>query len=101
MTNQQLIDIITKLEKENTDLDSRVEGFKSGGIELISEEQLNEAAQEGIYYAQNWKKLKRGCKEMMEMISESADMNIKDFIKNLGLELDEDYGVDLTKMRLA
>jgi len=38
---------------------------------------------------------------MMEMISESADMNIKDFIKNLGLELDEDYGVDLTKMRLA
>ena len=38
---------------------------------------------------------------MMEMISESADMNLKDFIKNLGLELDEDYGVDLTKMRLA
>ena len=32
---------------------------------------------------------------MMDAISESADMNLKDFIKGLGLETDEDYNVDL------
>ena len=39
--------------------------------------------------------MKRGCKEMLETITEAADMNMKDFIKNLGLETDEDYGVSL------
>ena len=37
---------------------------------------------------------------MMDAISESADMNMKDFIKNLGLEIDEDYGVDYKKMTM-
>jgi len=45
--------------------------------------------------------VKRGCKDMMDMISEQADINLKDFIKNLGLETDEDYGVDPNKMVLA
>jgi hypothetical protein len=44
----------------------------------------------------NWKRLKRGCKEIIEAISESAEMNPKEFIKGLGLEVDEDFGVDLT-----
>jgi len=30
--------MIEKLEKENTELAERVHGFKSGGIELVSEE---------------------------------------------------------------
>lgn len=51
LTNTELSKMIEKLEKENTELAERVHGFKSGGIELVSEEQLNEAAQEGIYYA--------------------------------------------------
>ena len=35
---------------------------------------------------------------MIDVISENADMNPKDFIKNLGLETDEDYNVDITKI---
>ena len=35
---------------------------------------------------------------MMDCISESADMNLKDFIKDLGLETDEDYNVDLNSI---
>ena len=35
---------------------------------------------------------------MMDIISEQVDMNLKEFIKNLGLETDEDYGVDLSKI---
>ncbi len=37
---------------------------------------------------------------MIEVISESADLNPKDFMKNLGLEQDEDYGVDFLKMSI-
>jgi hypothetical protein len=35
---------------------------------------------------------------MMDQISESADMNMKEFIKSLGLETDEDYNVDLNQI---
>lgn len=34
----------------------------------------------------------------MDIISEQVDMNLKEFIKNLGLETDEDYGVDVNKI---
>jgi hypothetical protein len=30
---------------------------------------------------------------MIELIAEQIDMNPKDYIKNLGMEIDEDYGV--------
>ena len=36
--------------------------------------------------------MKRGCKEIIEAISESAEMNPKEFIRGLGLEVDEDFG---------
>lgn len=54
---------------------------------------------EQIYYCNSWKKLKRGCKELLDIISESADMNPKDFTRNLGMEIDEDYGVDILKIK--
>ena len=38
LTNIQIRDMIAKIEKENTELEERVHGFKSGGIELVSEE---------------------------------------------------------------
>jgi len=92
--------MISKLEIENVSLDERVHGFKNGGIELISEDQIEESCKEQVFYANSWKKIKRDCREMMDIISESADMNLKDFIKGLGLETDEDYGVDLNKMKI-
>jgi len=60
------VEAISKLEIENTALDTRVHGFKTGGIELVSEDQIDEALKEQIYYAQNWKKIKRNCREMLD-----------------------------------
>ena len=65
----------------------------------MSEEQITQSTNEQLFYAQQWKKHKRGCTEMIDMILESVDMNKKEFIKSLGLETDEDYGVDLKKMQ--
>ena len=38
---------------------------------------------------------------MLDIISEQADINPKDFIRNLGLETDEDYGVNPEKLLMA
>ena len=65
---------------------------------LISDEEISFTHAEKIYYCNLWKKLKRGGKEMLDVISESADMNPKDFTKNLGMEIDEDYSVDVLKI---
>lgn len=40
-----------------------------------------------------WKKRKRGCTDVVDQISESAEMNRKDFIKKIGLETDEENKV--------
>ena len=64
----------------------------------MSEDEINKTIKEQQYYCANWKKIKRGAKEMLDIISEQVDMNLKDFIKNLGLETDEDYGVDVNKI---
>ena len=90
--------MIAKLETENATIGAKVEGFKSGGIELISEEKINLMIKEQSYYVTNWKKMKKGCKEMVDTISECADLNPKEFIQKLGLETDEEYGADITQM---
>jgi hypothetical protein len=41
LTNQQLNEMIEKLEKENLEVSTKVEAFKSGGIEMISEDKIN------------------------------------------------------------
>lgn len=37
---------------------------------------------------------------MMDIISEQADINLKEFIKKLGLETDEDYGVNIDQIQI-
>ena len=94
-TNDELVKLIKKLQEENEVLDKKVDSFKSGGIQRISEDQINETLKEQIFFCNNWKKYKRGCKELVDMISESADMNPKEFVSSLGLETDEDYQLDI------
>jgi hypothetical protein len=43
--------------------------------------------------------LKRGCKEFIDMIAESVDLNPKEFIKKLEMETDEDNGVSLDSIK--
>ena len=42
---------------------------------------------------QEWKKRKRGCMDVVDQISESVEMNRKDFCKKLGLDTDEENKV--------
>lgn len=40
-----------------------------------------------------WKKRKRGCIDIINQISESMEMNKKDFMKKVGLDTDEENKV--------
>ena len=42
--------------------------------------------------------MKKGCKEMIDTISECADINQKELIKKLGIETDEECGVDINQI---
>jgi len=46
-------------------------------------------------YHQEWKKRRSGCHDIIDMVSESMDMNRKEFMKLVGIETDEDNGVIL------
>ena len=66
----------------------------------MTEEQLNKTADENTYYAKNWKKLKRGCNEMVDTITEAIEMNPKEFRRGCGIEVDEDYNVNLASFKV-
>lgn len=99
MTNQQLIDKIADLEKDNLHLDKKVKAIQSGGIQLISEEQLAATRIEHEYYVKNWIKHRRGCMDIVDIFSDFMDQKPKVFMKNLELDQDEDFGVSLKDMR--
>lgn len=90
--------MIEKLEKENSEIGAKVEGFKSGGIELISEDKINLMVKEQSYYYNGWRRFKKGCKEMVDTISECAEIKPKDLMKKIGLETDEEYNVDINNI---
>jgi hypothetical protein len=43
--------------------------------------------------------LKRGCREIIDMIAESTDTKPKDLTKKLELETDEDVGVSVDSIK--
>ena len=40
-----------------------------------------------------WKRKRRGCMDVVDALSESMDMNKKEFIKKVGIETDEENRV--------
>jgi hypothetical protein len=90
-----MIEKIATLKSENQSLDKKVQGFKSGGVKLISDEEINATANERLFYAQQWRKHKKECKNIIDIISETSDLNTKQFIKKIGVETDEEFNVSL------
>lgn len=62
---------------------------------MVSEEEIENAKKEVMKYCNEWKKRKRACMEIVDVISESADINRKEFIKKVGIETDEECKVNI------
>lgn len=56
------------------------EVYEQGKAKMISEEDINKARQDLVKYANEWRKRKRGCMDILDMICESADLNRKEFM---------------------
>ena len=60
---------------------------------MLTEKDLQTAENELKQWQMEWKRRKRGCMDIVNTISESMEMNRKDFIKKVGLDTDEEYKV--------
>jgi len=54
--------------------------FKSGGQKILTEAELNKAEQTLKKTQLEWKRRRKGCMEVVDTISESVEMNRKEFI---------------------
>lgn len=93
MTNEQIDEELWKLTEINSDLDLKIKSMKTVEGPVITEDDLKKIEKDYERYLVEWKKRKSGCLEMVDMISEGMDMNWKEFMKMLGMETDEDFGV--------
>jgi hypothetical protein len=59
---------------------TRVEVYEKGDVKMISEEEINEARKDLVKYGTEWRKRKRECMNMIDVICEGADLNRKEFI---------------------
>ena len=62
---------------------------------MVSEADIEKAKKDVGRQCLEWRKRKRACMDIVDQITESADLNRKEFIKKLGLEMDEDYKVNI------
>ncbi|TNV77411.1 hypothetical protein FGO68_gene16095 [Halteria grandinella] len=93
MTNGEIEAEIASMKKEVTTLNKQLDPFKVGGRKLITQAEIAKAENMLKKAQLEWKKRKRGCMDVVDQVSESVDMNRKEFIKKLGLETDEEYKV--------
>jgi len=65
---------------------------------VITEKEMDNAEKNMKAYCDEWKKRKRACMDIVDLISESVEQGRKEFIQGVGLETDEDYGVNLMEI---
>eukprot|EP00347_Sterkiella_histriomuscorum_P019760 403340394 len=93
---QSNTDMKTEIKNITKDIQTSkvaLEPFISGGRKLVTQAEITKADAALKKIQQEWKKRRRACNDIVDQISESAEMNRKDFIKKLGLETDEMYNV--------
>ena len=77
------------------EMGDRITKYEGGEVEMISEADIDKSKKDVTRYFTEWRKRKRACMEIIDTICESADLNRKEFIKKLGIELDEDCKVNI------
>ena len=86
MSIADLNEKVALLEKENSDIDSRLEKLRSG--KLIDPQEKKDLDLKFDLYNSEWKKRKRQCLDVVNVITENMDKKPKDFMEEIGIELD-------------
>ena len=95
LNNEQLRLEIKRIKQENITLKEQFDLYEAGAVKLVSEEDIAQAKKDVARYCLEWRRRKRECNEIVDQICESADLKKKDFMSKIGLEVDEDYNVNV------
>ena len=79
--------------KECDDLRTRLSSLKSCS-NVVSQKEKNTIAEKHSTYYKEWKKRKRMCNEMLNVIMENYPKTKKALLEEAGIETDEDVGID-------
>ncbi|KAK9934775.1 hypothetical protein M0R45_021905 [Rubus argutus] len=94
LTLEQIKEKDTKLRKEVKELEDKLEKLR-GGVTLVKPEDRKIIEQMFSEKISQWRKRKRIFKDLWDTITENSPKDIKEFKEELGLEYDEDVGVNL------
>ncbi|PRQ40393.1 putative Tat binding protein 1-interacting [Rosa chinensis] len=94
LTLEQIKEKDTKLRKEVMELEDKLEKLR-GGVTLVKPEDRKIIEQMYSEKISQWRKRKRIFKDLWDTITENSPKDIKEFKEELGLEYDEDVGVNL------
>ncbi|KAG2665353.1 hypothetical protein I3843_15G004800 [Carya illinoinensis] len=94
LTLEQIWDREAKLRKEVKEIEDKLEKLR-GGVTLVRPE--DRKAVENMYSEKlsQWRRRKRMFKDLWDAITENSPKDLKEFKEELGIEYDEDVGVNL------
>lgn len=102
-TNEALDNELSRLQKLNQELTEKLEEYSKCDYDTskplpshlgISIDDIEKQEKD---MNKEWRKRKRGCMEIIDMVSEGLEKKPKEFIEDLGLETDEDLGLTCPK----
>ncbi|XP_050373514.1 homologous-pairing protein 2 homolog isoform X1 [Argentina anserina] len=94
LTLEQIKEKDTKLRKEVKELEDKLEKLR-GGVTLVKPEDRKIIEQMYSEKISQWRKRKRIFRDLWDTITENSSKDLKEFKEELGLEYDEDVGVDI------
>ena len=92
---------LEKLKESNLAKEKQLGEFQGGSIAQVTEEEVDQVKADYVRYHKEWRLRRRTCLEIVDMISESVDKTRKEFSETVGLEADEDYGVNFADFNPA
>ncbi|KAJ1981038.1 hypothetical protein H4R35_000881 [Dimargaris xerosporica] len=94
LTTDQIKERIDQLTKENEQFETRLATLRSGD-NIMSEADKKRIEKSFEENRKHWKKRKQMCKDILDPITEFMPGKPKDFMAEIGIETDEDAGVDI------
>ncbi|OMO90242.1 Tat binding protein 1-interacting [Corchorus capsularis] len=94
LTLEQIHEKEAKLRKEVKEMEGKLDKLR-GGVTLVSPEERRAIEAMFSEKMNQWRRRKRMFKDLWDAITENSPKDLKEFKEELGIEYDEDVGVNL------
>eukprot|EP01027_Heterolobosea_sp_BB2_P011679 GEZU01016995.1.p1 GENE.GEZU01016995.1~~GEZU01016995.1.p1 ORF type:complete len:148 (-),score=77.21 GEZU01016995.1:21-464(-) len=97
LSNEELDAANAKIRQEIEDMKAKLKRLKEDTV-LVTPEEKAVVQKELDKFKNEWRKRKRMARTCIDMISEKTDQKPKVFMEEVGIETDEDVGVNIDKL---